>query len=80
MKFAVIGTDIAGMVAAYLLSRRHQVVVFKQDTPLSPNREAIRSIESRPDESADKSMLRTGPRILARPCEGSRFSITSGDG
>ncbi len=36
MKFAVIGTDISGMVAVYPLSRRHEVVVFKQDTPLSP--------------------------------------------
>jgi hypothetical protein len=36
MKFAVIGTDISGMVAAYLFSRRHEVVVFKQYTPPSP--------------------------------------------
>ena len=31
MKFAVIGTGISGMVAAHLLSRRHEVVVFEAE-------------------------------------------------
>jgi predicted NAD/FAD-binding protein len=31
MKAAVIGTGISGMVAVYLLSRRHEVVVFEAE-------------------------------------------------
>ncbi|NWG75227.1 MAG: FAD-dependent oxidoreductase, partial [Rubrivivax sp.] len=31
MRIAVVGTGISGMVAAYLLSRRHEVVVFEAE-------------------------------------------------
>ncbi len=46
MKFAVIGTDISGMVASCHFSRRHEAVVFKQDTP--PSTQLMASIPTSP--------------------------------
>ena len=49
LKIAVIGTGIAGLSAAWLLSRRHEITVFEADSRIGGHCHTIDTGEARVD-------------------------------
>ena len=71
MKIAVVGTGIAGSVAAYHLAREHDITVFEADSRIGGHTNTIdvelRRTATTPSIPAS-SFSTTGPIPISSPC------------
>lgn len=61
MKIAVIGSGIAGLGAAWLLSRHHEVVLFEKDTRLGGHTHTHRVVQAGREYSIDSGFIVHNP-------------------